>query len=422
MENTIRKAFAIDWSNAMTLVKLGRRFIFNVIRNTGYLKKTLPAAELFFGAKPVLVLGAGSSLDPLLDTLKKAGIFEFHAGIEKISKRKFALVCVDSCLTLLRERKIVPDLAVILESQFWNLRDFSGLRNSGIPAALDLSAYPGTAGILGGPEYFFFTPWTPLRFFDRFLKAGFNLPLLEPLGSVGLSAVEIALRCGSGPVITGGIDFAYTLDKLHARSSPSYLARLYSMNRFKTLINAQAAFRGGVFNTVSKTNNAVKSDPAMRTYRDLFENEFKGGRVKDVRGNGLDLGIETIGMEEAAEILFKGIALEEPDKNANPEFLNSEGLSNFIKTEKKQLEELRDILTGAGIAGADTRLDTLLDNADYIWAHFPDCAGAEGRRPPSSDIVFLKRVRAEMDHFIKLWEFAEKENSFSGSCMEPRSF
>ena len=48
------------------------------------------------------------------------------------------------------------------------------------------------------------------------------------------------------------------------------------------------------------------------------------------------------------------------------------------------------------------RLDSLLDTASYLWAHFPDCAGAGGTRPPSTDIVFLKRVRAEIEPFLGL--------------------
>jgi hypothetical protein len=67
------------------------------------------------------------------------------------------------------------------------------------------------------------------------------------------------------------------------------------------------------------------------------------------------------------------------------------------------LEELLGILTGSG----GGRLDFLLDELDYLWAHFPDCAGAGGRRPVSSDIAFLKRVRAEIEPCLALWRRIE---------------
>ncbi|MDR1899592.1 MAG: hypothetical protein LBQ55_06265, partial [Treponema sp.] len=60
-------------------------------------------------------------------------------------------------------------------------------------------------------------------------------------------------------------------------------------------------------------------------------------------------------------------------------------------------------LTGEHPAPADG-LDHILDYCDYLWAHFPDCAGAEGRRPSGEDISFLKRVRAEIDSFVRLFD------------------
>jgi hypothetical protein len=70
-----------------------------------------------------------------------------------------------------------------------------------------------------------------------------------------------------------------------------------------------------------------------------------------------------------------------------------------VKHEIDMLEELLGILTGS----REGRLDFLLDELDYLWAHFPDCAGSGGRRPPASDIAFLKRVRVEIEPFLVLW-------------------
>jgi hypothetical protein len=78
-------------------------------------------------------------------------------------------------------------------------------------------------------------------------------------------------------------------------------------------------------------------------------------------------------------------------------------MEGFLRRERETLAELRGILTGrAGSA----RLETLLDECDYLWAHFPDCAETGGRRPGADDISFLKRVRFEIDPFLKLWDLA----------------
>jgi hypothetical protein len=394
MEEEIRNAFALDWGNAMTISRLGRRFMQNVIRNIGNLDGTMPFTSLSFDGKPVLVLGAGPSLDPLLDKLGEAGVF--------CQRGKYVLVCVDTCLSILRERGIIPDFTVILESQYWNLRDFYGSRDTGIPAIADLSAYPPSVNILGGPVYYFCTPWTKLRFLDRLKKSGIVSAFLPPLGSVGLSAVELSMQLSSAKIIAAGIDFSFTLDKLHARSSPAHLAFNAARNRFSGSFNADAVFCPGVFDTVSKINTPVKSNPAMRNYRSLFEREFSGNRIFDIEGSGLPLGINTIKIEDAVNILTKeNSACCEKETNGIQDDLKGKIL-NFIKNELALLEDLKNILTGTKPC-RQAALEKLLDDADYVWAHFPDCAGGEGKRPGADDVGFLKRVSVETGSFGQLW-------------------
>jgi hypothetical protein len=74
-----------------------------------------------------------------------------------------------------------------------------------------------------------------------------------------------------------------------------------------------------------------------------------------------------------------------------------------MEEERERLIRLRGLLSGV-LSSAGGELDGLLDECDYLWAHFPECAGAGGRRPPADDISFLKRVRAEIDPFLRLWE------------------
>jgi hypothetical protein len=77
----------------------------------------------------------------------------------------------------------------------------------------------------------------------------------------------------------------------------------------------------------------------------------------------------------------------------------------FIRREIDALEALREILAGAA---PPEPLEDLLDAADYLWAHFPECAGSASR-PPVTDLGFLKRVRTEIEPFLKLWEMVQRE-------------
>ena len=400
----LQKDIAISWGNAMTLIKLGRLYIKNAVKNLVQPADQTCGAAPDFADDPLLVLGAGPSLDIILDALAK----RFGNQMENARDRPFRIVCADTCLPSLHDRGVTPDLAVILECQHWNLRDFRGAAGWGIPAAIDLSALPASARVLGGKNFLYMTPWTELRLFDRLQKAGLLPPPLTPLGSVGLSAVELALKLGKGPVITGGMDFSFSVDAYHARSTPGHKTRLETQNRFRTPVNAEAAFRDGVFVTVSKTGEPVRSDPSLRKYCELFNSEFGSvARLSDIYGPGLNLGTKILSVEQALELLA---GKNKPHAAGNNSILERTDrlakTAEFVMQEKNRLLRLRAILTGQ--MGEDGELEKILDECDYIWAHFPECAGAGGRRPDTGDLSFLKRVRTETDPFIKLWELAER--------------
>jgi len=413
LADTLQREIALDWGNAMTLAKLGRRYIRNAVRNLALIPRNPSVAELSFGAQPVLALGAGPSLDSALDFLTA----RFGGLLPQV--RPFKIVCADTCLPALRRRGIRPDLAVILESQHWNLDDFSGLSGWGVPAAFDLSALPGSASVLGSGLFLFFTPWTQLAIFKRLAAAGLLPASMVPLGSVGLSAVALSLRLTQGVVITAGIDFSFSMDSSHARSSPCHLAKLRRQNRFTGLINGEAAFGQSVFSAVSKQGTRVLSNHAMRHYRDLFEKEFSScPRLFDLPGSGLPLGVKTLSMEEAFVLLTHSNSIvndsdndKKPLSNVN-QLVNKEyevKMQNFALAEIERLNVLRDILTGKVPADYGL-LATCIDECDYLWAHFPDYA-ASSRRPGKAElesggqsaVSFLKRLRVEIDPFLKLW-------------------
>jgi hypothetical protein len=409
LAESLRREIALNWGNAITLSKLGRSYTRNALRNLALCPRFPSLERLSFGADPVLVLGAGPSLDKLLAALQAC----FEKTIRLPSARPFRIICVDTCLPSLKDRGIKPDLAVILESQHWNLDDFIGLSGWDVPAAMDLSALPRSGGILCGGLFRFFTPWTELAIFRRLETAGLLPATLPPLGSVGLSAVSIARRLTNGTIITAGLDFSFTLDSYHARSTPGHKGALRNHTRLRSLLNPEGTFGRAVFPAVSKTGNKVYSSLALLKYRDLFEQEFGPAKdssgIFDIADNGLPLGIKSLPPEEAFKTLAAG-----NQKGAVPAFEYEGGLAgklrDFICGEKESLELLRGMLSGEAPMDHDA-LATLIHECDYLWAHFPDYAGT-GQGPGRMEleagtgaaISFLKRLRAETDPFLKLWE------------------
>jgi hypothetical protein len=401
VEETLRREITLEWENAATLMKLGRRYALNFLRNLRLLD-TMPSVETFrfmpeggetgeqykqykggklrqhalppplsrrapfyyaqgdiaeAGHSPVTlpfpivhVLGAGPSLDRFF-----AG---YHGG---------GIVCVDTALPALYAHGLKADLAVALEAQHWNLRDFVGCRQTARALAMDMSALPVTAGCVDGPVYLFFTPWTPLNLFDRLRVSGL-LPLeMPPLGNVGITAYTLA-RClfsGGATIAAHGLDFAFTIDQYHCRDSPGHIDLLRKLDRFHSPFPA-AALRPSTFASVSEQDEPVRQDPVMRRYRELF---------RAARRNPVPAGTPP------------------------PSRAGEETAAAFIQTIRSELTRVRNILTGREKASGED-LRALLTQNDFLFAHYPDYAGT--RKPADTgDLSFLKRIRAEIDPFIK---------------------
>jgi len=399
---TLNRQIAADWSNALTLARLGRLYICNALRNISLTALFPSIAELSFGDSPVLVLGAGPSLDEALDSIFRDG--RKTDMYNKPESRSFKIVCVDTCLGALKDRGITPDLAVILESQHWNMRDFVGCKGWKTNFAADISAFPASAQILGGGGYLFFTPWTSLRIFKRLKSAGLLPAAVEPLGSVGLTAVALVRCLTGGKIICAGLDFSFTADRYHARGTPGHRSKLNAHTRLSGFANP-AAYGECSFAAVSKSGGRVYTNPVMRKYRGLFEQEFGGDeRVFDIEGSGLSLGIKTLSMKEAIDALITGDNSSVcPRESVRPRADKSQ-LNRFYDSEKNRLIELRDMLCGETEMN-NTRLNDLVDECDYLWAHFPDCASVRRPVPDEkfyTDVSFLKRVRVELDSALRL--------------------
>lgn len=401
MVSILERDISLDWFNALTLTRLGRLYARNALRNLPLLASAHDLSQLDYSDMPILVLGAGPSLDHALEILSR-----LVPSFAVPGARKFRMICVDTALPVLRARGIREDLAVALEAQHWNLRDFVGLPT---PAdlAMDLSALPSTARAAGGRAYLYSTQWTPLRIFERLRASGLLPAALPPLGSVGLSATTIALSSGSGPVLTAGLDFAFRPEAFHARGTPGHQERLRSASRLRSPVDVSLAYGSRTFAAAGKNGAALRSDPALKGYRDLFEREFGAeSRLYDIGTDGLDLGVPRLNLEDAAEILCLGSCRAPVE--APPASDTRDKIEDFIKEERTRIFRLQAILSGQA-APCSGELDRILDDCDYLWAHFPECAALEGRRPESSNIAFLKRVRAELGIFQKALDLALEE-------------
>lgn len=422
IHQTAELAVANFWKNRLTLIKMGRLYHRNMLRNLALLPwgKDIPAAKV---DRPILVLGAGPSAD---DTIQQL------ASLSLDQRKNLCLLAVDAAVPALLARKIKPDLVLALECQHAIQQAYTSAREQQLFLLADLTSRPsilhedtgfraaagnndGAEGTkeasgqncTGGTTAFFSTEFAPTTFLERLHRLGLVNHLLPPLGSVGLAALEMAIMLRKSreiPVFVSGLDFSYGLGRTHckesfqARGNLMRCSRLSPPGSYESLSNPTTEKREG------KTG-AVYSDQILTHYAQIFMNRFQGAaNVFDLGDSGLDLGLQRLDFATAWEKLVPhkeqnqqvslGCYTAAPLQLATEDKRNRrKQVEEFYCQEEAMLKELRDGLSQGTIS--KERIRVILEEADYLYLHFPD-----GYKP-SLDTSFLKRVRSEIDFFLK---------------------
>ena len=134
--------------------------------------------------------------------------------------------------------------------------------------ACELSSLPSIPRLFGDRVRFFSSEFAPLQLFARMASAGL-LPCPFPaLGSVGVAAVNAALRLTSGEIFLTGLDFSYPRLQTHARGTPYHLSALVGASRLSApdgpSFRAISARRRGL--AEDKHGKRVLTDSVLESY------------------------------------------------------------------------------------------------------------------------------------------------------------
>jgi hypothetical protein len=334
-----------------------------------------------------VVAGAGPSLEEAIPAL--------HA-----IRADVVLVAVDTALPRLATEGLLPDVAVALEAQVANLRDFLPPPSQTL-LACELSSLPSAARLFGSRVCFFSSEFAPLRLFSRMAGARI-LPCPFPaLGSVGVAAVNAALHMTTGDVYLAGLDFSFPRSLTHARGTPYHLSALEQSSRLSPpdmpSFHALAARRR--VRTADKNGHAVFSDSVLMSYRDGLRNVIgrAGSRICDMSPGGLDLGAPRIAgselMERVRGARDRGMPLS---IGAGP-LCSADKARSFIRAEREALLHGSRLLRDALHSGAlSPECLSFVQESDYTWVHFPDSQGWH-----AGDKGFLARVNAASQYYAE---------------------
>jgi len=360
------------WRNRLTLNKLGHLWIKNIFQNSPLLNNSEPDN----GGRPVVVCGAGPSLDSTLGLLKK-------------HRECLYIIAVDTALSTLLESEIVPDLVYALESQFYNLGDFHNAEKYNFHLLADITAYPQICRMNSGSLSFSRTTFSETILLKRLEDYGLSIGKMPPLGSVGVAAVYGAMNLFQEPVFLTGLDFSYTPGKSHSKGSPFIKSLLMENDRLHPLVNQSGTQRKKMQTLPGKrAGKTIETDSILAGYGQLLRDVLqRSNRVYDLSEEGYPLGIPLVDKESFSR--FMGDlekASEKPSQPSPPQF----DYRAFLDNEWALLDNLIH-LWDKFVLSAQTGIPQALFDAlvmvDYVYIDFPD------RLPhPVNSISFVSRA------------------------------
>lgn len=393
----IQNMITAFWKNRVTLVKLGRLFSRNFFKNlkNNPAENNIPVHSSTF-SNPIVVFGAGETTE------------QFLQSADKNFFQKCTIIAVDAVLPVLVKNGITPDFTVGVESQLAIEKAYIGCNKTGTILLRDLTSRPAIKKNTTNTNLYFFSEYTQASFLEKAKGRQIMPVILPPLGSVGLSAVYIALvmrKSADVPVFITGLDFSFSTGKTHANGAPAHTTRLLKTYRMEPVENYNAAFRTGARLIFGKNNIPVITDASLSGYGELFKSFFSGTpNMWDTGFQGFDLGIPVVSMMDFNSFIKNFPLKTKWTKKNQTEQNNSlrEKTSAFISEEKSALIRLKDLLINGNNCSPSPRPDlkteisTLLNEREYLYLHFPD-----GWKSRPEDLSFLKRVRSEIDFFLK---------------------
>ncbi len=377
------------WKNRMTLVHMAPLWIKNIFLNLLKLnnKKDIPLTNIFPNTNcPVLVAGAGESLENSIGFIKK-------------QRNYIKILAVDTAVSTLLENGINPDYIVAVDAQIYNLYDFYKVKNMNIPLFFDITGYPGILSVLKGNITAFISNFANTKLLDRLEKYKLLPKRLPALGSVGITALHIALEITENTVFFTGLDFSYKIGKSHANGSPGHFLTLSTTNRFKPLEQPELYYSRPLIHTKDKHGNPCITDLILSSYAKLKVSTFKeNNRLKDIGIGGLYNGSNFQNTSEITSINnSKCQNFSFPKQTTSLTDNYKTFISNELKLLKKAYSETFQYLSKQ--ESNSVELITLLKEVDYIYIHFPD------KSPyPSLDSGYLKRILVSCGYYINILE------------------
>jgi hypothetical protein len=191
--------------NQNTLRRFGRLWVRNLSKNLLFLSSGRPVSELRnrFRGIPGLLLAAGPSLDQILGNLPDLA-------------SRAVLVAVDTAVRPALNCGVEPDIAVVVDPQYWNSRHLDRLTSTRTLLVAESSTHPAGLRPFSPPHYFCASLFPLGQAIEQVLGP---LGSLGTGGSVATTAWDLLRYMGVTEVFAAGLDLGFPLRRTHYRGS-----------------------------------------------------------------------------------------------------------------------------------------------------------------------------------------------------------
>lgn len=300
-----QRELAQIWKNHATASFLGMRWIKNIIHNSmasNYIYG-IPISHLSPPRKNhiAIVIGAGPSLD------RKT--LEFI----KYYQDTCTIFAADTALPTLQYYGIIPHYCVLLEGQYYNMKDLIPIPHPKIVAIGDICCYPPSLRAFSTTASLS-SQFSPISFFSQY--GPLLPPPIPPVGSVGVLALFLALQYNPTHILLAGLDFSYYKGKSHSVHSPAYHSWMSTHNKIHPWSPIHAHLTNKTLsNTASHPHTRVE-DPTMKMFRNTVERMLLPLAHKihipcyDLNQESIIEGLSTITIQEASKLCTHSVSTE----------------------------------------------------------------------------------------------------------------
>lgn len=244
----ILSRFFADWNGT---IQYKQELLVNFRKNKKNCSTNVDVLRDAFYGKKVVIVGAGPSLDNGVEFLKN-------------KDNDTIIVAVTTVLKKLTNRGIIPDYAVVMDSQMRTFEQIEGLRIMDTPLLVDSTACWRFAEEYKGKKYIVYQKG--LQEADRCAREE-SCQQYETGGSVTTLALEIALKLGATAVYLLGVDLAYPNGISHAEGTMDRVERdTEGMKRVKS-VNEDWVYTDLLFDSYRVwIENKIKEYPQVDFY------------------------------------------------------------------------------------------------------------------------------------------------------------